>query len=74
MFSPPVWFIIFANMSLLIKKYKIFWPSFGEILKDSGKDMKNNYEGVVYGLQNPDKSCRIWLNDLDINTNTWRNK
>ena len=33
-----------------------------------------DYEATVYGLTNPDKDCRIWLKDLDINTNTWRNK
>lgn len=57
-----------------LKSDKPFWPSFWEILKDSGKDMKNNFEGSFWGLQNPDKSCRIWLKDLDINTNSWRNK
>lgn len=43
-----------------------------EILEDSLKDMKNNYEGIIWGLQNPEKSCKIWLKDLDINTNEWK--
>ncbi len=43
-------------------------------LSDSFKDMKNNYEGTIYGLTNPDKNCRLWLNDLDVNTNEWKNK
>lgn len=40
--------------------------------KDSIKDMKNNIEGLEYGLTNPDLSCRVWLNDLDYGTNTWK--
>lgn len=43
-----------------------------ESLADSYKDMKNNLEGLSYGLQNPDKSCKIWLNDLDMRKNTWK--
>ena len=39
---------------------------------DSMKDMHNNIEGIKYGLQNPDKSCKIWLNDLDYGSNTWK--
>ena len=45
-----------------------------DTLTDSFKDMQNNVEGLRYGLTNPDKSCRIWLNDLDINTNSWKNR
>ncbi len=45
-----------------------------ESLSDSFKDIKNNYEGTIYGLTNPDKNCRVWLRDLDINTNKWKNK
>ena len=29
------------------------------ILNDSYKDMKNNWEGLNWGLNNPDKDCRI---------------
>lgn len=43
-----------------------------EALKDSKKDMKNNIEGIIYGLTNPDKSCRIWLEDLDYGENEWK--
>lgn len=43
-----------------------------ESLTDSYKDMKNNLEGLSYGLQNPDKSCRIWLEDLDYSNNRWK--
>lgn len=46
--------------------------TFLDALKDSKKDMKNNIEGIVYGLTNPDKSCRIWLKDLNYGDNTWR--
>ncbi len=45
-----------------------------ESLSDSFKDIKNNYEGTIYGLTNPDENCRVWLRDLDINTNKWKNK
>ena len=45
-----------------------------ESLSDSLKDLQNNYEGTFYGLTNPDENCRVWLKDLDINTNKWKNK
>jgi hypothetical protein len=48
--------------------------SFSKALSDSKKDMSNNIEGLNYGLNNPDKDCRVWLKDLDRKTNTWRNK
>ncbi len=43
-----------------------------DTLLDSFKDLNNNYESMDWGLKNPDKDCRIWLKDLDINSNTWR--
>lgn len=43
-----------------------------DALKDSYKDMGNNIEGIDYGLTNPDKSCRIWLKDLDYGANKWK--
>ena len=43
-----------------------------ETLQDSWKDMRNNWEGLNWGLNNPDENCRIWLNDLDYQTNRWR--
>lgn len=43
-------------------------------LKDSYKDLKNNFEGANWGLLNPKKSCNIWLKDLDYKKNIWRNK
>lgn len=43
-----------------------------ESLADSYKDMKNNIEGLKYGLKNPDKPCRIWLKNLDYRTNKWK--
>lgn len=46
--------------------------SFGEAWDDSAKDMANNIEGIQYGLNNPQKSCRQWLNDLDYRNNRWR--
>lgn len=45
--------------------------SFGEAWDDSVKDMTNNIEGIQYGLNNPQKSCRQWLNDLDYRNNRW---
>lgn len=46
--------------------------TFSVNLKDSKKDMENNIEGLIWGLQNPSGDCRIWLKDLDMKTNTWR--
>jgi hypothetical protein len=57
-----------------IKTNNFSWENIKKHGKDSLKDLYNNYEATVYGLTNPDKDCRIWLKDLDINTNTWRNK
>lgn len=36
------------------------------------KDTNNNFEGLYYGLNNPEKDCKTWLENLDINTNTWK--
>ncbi len=41
---------------------------------DSKKDMQNNKEGLNYGLNNLDKSCREWLEDLDYKNNKWKNR
>ena len=41
-------------------------------LLDSIKDLKNNYEALDWGLTHPQENSRIWLKDLDINSNTWR--
>lgn len=49
-----------------------FIPSLYTALLDSYKDMGNNIEGLDYGLTNPDKSCRIWLKDLDYGENKWK--
>lgn len=49
-----------------------FIPSLYIALMDSYKDMGNNIEGIDYGLTNPDKSCRIWLKDLDYGANKWK--
>lgn len=46
--------------------------SFNEAWGDSAKDMRNNLEGIQYGLSNPQKNCRQWLNDLDYRNNKWR--
>ena len=43
-----------------------------ESLSDSYKDMQNNIEGLLRGLTHHDEDARIWLKDLDINTNTWK--
>lgn len=47
--------------------------SFGDAFNDSKKDMLNNLEGLYYGLRYPDRDCRVWLKDLDLKTNTWKN-
>ena len=31
-------------------------------------------EGLNYGLNNLDKSCREWLEDLDYKNNKWKNR
>ncbi|MBP5399724.1 MAG: hypothetical protein J6Y53_04840 [Alphaproteobacteria bacterium] len=41
-------------------------------IKDSWKDMENNVEGLYHGLTDPNTDCKIWLNDLDYRTNTWK--
>ena len=56
------------------KNNNLSWENFKNHVKDSVKDIKNNYEGTYYGLTNPNESCKMWLNDLDVNTNEWRNK
>lgn len=43
-------------------------------VSDSIKDMKNNIEGLSYGLKGDGKSCREWLGDLNYKTNEWRKK
>lgn len=43
-----------------------------DTLKDNWKDMKNNNEALYWGLTNPNKNNRIWLRDLDINSNIWK--
>ena len=39
-----------------------------DTIKDNLKDIGNNWQGIVYGVMNPDKDCKVWLEDLD-----WRN-
>ena len=39
---------------------------------DTIKDMKNNMEGLQYGLTHPHDSCRTWLKDLDYGVNKWK--
>lgn len=43
-----------------------------DALKDGAKDMKNNLNGMKLGLQNPEKDCKILLQDLDWESNTWK--
>lgn len=45
---------------------------FKKAIEDSKKDMSNNMEGITFGLTNPEKSCRIWLENLDYKNNKWR--
>lgn len=49
---------------------KPLWPT----LSDSKKDMMNNLEGLWHGLTKPEEDGRVWLKDLDIKTNVWKNK
>ena len=44
----------------------------GDTLQDNWKDIKNNYEAVKSGLQNPKTDGRLWLKDFDYETNTWK--
>ena len=34
--------------------------------------MKNNMEGLSWGLNNPYKVCRVWLSNLDWKNNIWK--
>lgn len=43
-----------------------------ETLQDSAKDMGNNLEGLTYGLLNPLKDCKDWLDELDWYKNKWK--
>lgn len=51
---------------------KPWLKSVGEILKDSGKDIVNNFESSAWGLTNPNGNCIMWLNDLDVDKNQWK--
>lgn len=50
--------------------YKLKPPK--EIWNDAIKDTGNNFESLDWGLQNPNKSCIMWLKDLDYKNNVWR--
>ncbi|MBO5038306.1 MAG: hypothetical protein J6C85_02460 [Alphaproteobacteria bacterium] len=43
-----------------------------DMIEDSRKDMQNNEEGLNFGLNNSDKSCREWLDGLDWRNNRWK--
>ena len=64
--SPKIWG---SDQTLSQKKQATY-----KMIDDSIKDMKNNWEGAVYGLTNQNKSCREWLKDLDIKNNVWITK
>ena len=41
----------------------------------TGKKLVNKYgsnAAANWGLNNPDKDCKIWLNDLDFRKNEWK--
>lgn len=40
-----------------------------DTLKDSWKDLSNNWQGMIHGLINPNTDCKIWLKDLDWKSN-----
>ena len=46
--------------------------SLNEAWADSKKDMANNLEGIQYGLNTHNGSCRKWLSNLDYRNNQWR--
>ena len=62
----------YAKEGFDITKKVLEGQPFLEILKDSQKDLHNNDESLNWGLNNPNASVRMWLKDLDINTNTWK--
>ena len=62
----------YAKEGFDITKKVLEGQPFLEILKDSQKDLHNNDESLNWGLNNPNTSVRMWLKDLDINTNTWK--
>lgn len=43
-----------------------------ETLKDSYKDMKNNLDGLKWGLQHPNQDPHEWLAELDLDSNTFK--
>lgn len=63
--------ILKEGKDLIDKSYYGNVP-FKEALLDSLKDMKNNFEGLNYGINNPNGDCRKWLTDLDYEKNEWR--
>ena len=63
--------ILKEGKDLIDKSYYGNMP-LDEALSDTLKDMKNNFEGLSYGLNNPDRDCREWLKDLDYKRNQWR--
>ena len=63
--------ILKEGKDLIDKSYYGNMP-LDEALSDTLKDMENNFEGLSYGLNNPDRDCREWLKDLDYRRNQWR--
>ena len=51
---------------------KIPQNGFNASWNDSMKDMKNNFEGLNYGFNNPNASCEGWLENLDYKNNIWK--
>ena len=53
----------------IFKQKKPIW----ETIVDSFKDLGNNYEGMDWGINNPNGDCRKWLGGLDLQNNQWNN-
>ena len=66
------------SLGMLKEAYDIYNKSvvgdmpWSESMQDSYKDMKNNMEGLSWGLNNPYKDCRVWLSNLDWKNNIWK--
>ena len=54
---------------IIFKQKKPIWDT----IVDSFKDLGNNYEGMDWGINNPNGDCRKWLGGLDLQNNQWNN-
>ena len=75
MFSPSIGMGLGIAKEISDAYEKIFKQKkpIGETLVDSFKDLGNNYEGLDWGINNPNGNCRKWLGVLDLQNNQWNN-